>query len=139
MELFLTIKIFYYFQKQPPELFYTRCFSQENTTGKTLYQGLFFNKDVGLRLAQMFSCEFWKISKNTFLQNTSGCLFVLPLDDCFYIFDKNLHHRCLTRHSWSSILGFSFLHQRFERTNFNYGNSIFKFRPKNTKIRHFCS
>ena len=46
-------------------------------TRKHLYQGLFFNKVAGLRpatllktLAQVFSCEFWKISKNTFFYKT---------------------------------------------------------------------
>ena len=46
-------------------------------------QSLFFNKVAGLRpatllkkeaLAQVFSCEFCEISKNTFLQITSGRL-----------------------------------------------------------------
>ena len=32
-------------------------------TGKHLCQSLFFKKEA---LAQMFSCEFWEISKNTF-------------------------------------------------------------------------
>ena len=49
--------------------------------GKHLGQSLFFNKVAGLRpatllkketLAQVFSCEFCEISKNTFLQNTPG-------------------------------------------------------------------
>ena len=46
-------------------------------TGKHLCQRLFFNKVAGLRtqdcnfikkesLSQVFSCEFWEISKNTF-------------------------------------------------------------------------
>ena len=44
-------------------------------TGKHLFQSLFFNKLAGLRpetffkkesLAQVFSCEFCEISKNTF-------------------------------------------------------------------------
>ena len=46
-------------------------------TRKHLYQGLFFNKVAGLRpatllktLAQVFSCEFWKISKNAFFYKT---------------------------------------------------------------------
>ena len=35
-------------------------------TGKHLCQSLFFNKVAGLRpLAQVFSCEFYEISKNT--------------------------------------------------------------------------
>ena len=45
-------------------------------TGKHLYQCLFFNKVVHLRsatllnLAQVFSCEFYEISKNTFSYRT---------------------------------------------------------------------
>ena len=49
-------------------------------TGKHLCQSLFFNKVVGLRLtynfikketlAQVFSCEFCEISKNTFSHRT---------------------------------------------------------------------
>ena len=37
-------------------------------TGKHLYQRLFFNKVAGKKesLAQVFSCEFCEISKNTF-------------------------------------------------------------------------
>ena len=58
-------------------------------TGKHLCQSLFFNKVAGLRphacnfieietLAQVFSCEFREISKNTFLTEhvwatASGC------------------------------------------------------------------
>ena len=36
--------------------------------GKHVCQSLFLNKVAGLNeaLAQVFSCEFWKISKNTF-------------------------------------------------------------------------
>ena len=48
-------------------------------TGKHLRQSLFFNKVAGLRpatslkketLAQVFSCEFCEISKNTFFLRT---------------------------------------------------------------------
>ena len=47
-------------------------------TGKHLYQSLFINKVAGLTcnfikkesLAQVFSCEFCKISKNTFFYRT---------------------------------------------------------------------
>ena len=48
-------------------------------TGKHLRQSLFFNKVAGLRpatslkketLAQVFSCEFCEISKNTFFHRT---------------------------------------------------------------------
>ena len=50
-------------------------------TGKHLWQSVFFNKVPGLRpatlikketLAQVFSYKFRKVSKDTFLQNTSG-------------------------------------------------------------------
>ena len=50
-------------------------------TGKYLSQSIFFNKVPGLRfatllkketLAQVFSCEFREISKNTFSHKTSG-------------------------------------------------------------------
>ena len=43
-------------------------------TGKHLCQGLFFNKVAGA--AQVFSCEFCKIFKNTFLRNASGWLLL---------------------------------------------------------------
>ena len=40
-------------------------------TGKHLYQSLLFNKVAGLKtLAQVFSCEFCEISKNTFFYRT---------------------------------------------------------------------
>ena len=42
-------------------------------TAKHLWQSLFFKKET---MAQVFSCEFSEISKNTFLQNTSGRLLV---------------------------------------------------------------
>ena len=56
-------------------------------TGKHLRQSLFFNKIGGLRpvacnfikketLAQVFSCEFCEISKNTFSKNTFGRLLL---------------------------------------------------------------
>ena len=47
---------------------------QENTCARVS----FFNKAVGLKketLPQVFSCEFCKVFKNTFLQNTSKWLF----------------------------------------------------------------
>ena len=51
-------------------------------TEKHLYQSLFFNKAAGFAaeacsfikketLAQVFSCEFWEISRNTFCYRTS--------------------------------------------------------------------
>ena len=43
------------------------------STGKHMCQSLFFNKIAGLRpetLAQVFSCEFCKTSKNTFSYRT---------------------------------------------------------------------
>ena len=71
-----------------------RCFVRKDAlrnfakfTGNHLWQGLFFNKVVGVHacnfikkeaLAQVFSCEFCKTSENIFLQNSSGRL---PLND----------------------------------------------------------
>ena len=49
--------------------------SQENTCAR----------DSFLTLAQVFSCEFYKISKNTFLQNTTGRLLLT----IHYLFDTN--------------------------------------------------
>ena len=48
-----------------------------NTRGH-LCQSLFFNKSLLKKenLAQVLSCEFCEISKNTFLQNTSGRLLL---------------------------------------------------------------
>ena len=57
-------------------------------TGKHLWQILFFNKVTGLRpatlfkkktLAQVFSCEFCKITKNTCFKNIFGQLLPLHL------------------------------------------------------------
>ena len=56
-------------------------------TGKHLCQSLFFNKAAGLRpqtLAQVFSCEFCEISKNTFSYRTrpvaaSEGLYQIPI------------------------------------------------------------
>ena len=55
-------------------------------TGKHLCQSLFFNKVAGTcnfikkeTLAQVFSCEFCEISKNTFFTDTSGRLILKTL------------------------------------------------------------
>ena len=40
-------------------------------TGKHLRQGLFFNKVEKETMAQMFSCEFCKVFKNTYFYRTS--------------------------------------------------------------------
>ena len=54
-------------------------------TGTHLCQSLFFGKIAGLRpatllnketLAQVFSCEFWEISKNTFFTGDIRCLLL---------------------------------------------------------------
>ena len=73
-------------QKQPPEVFckkrYFRNFAK--FTGKHLCHCLFFNKVAGKKktLAQVFSCEFCEISKNTlftehFRTTASGWIFSL--------------------------------------------------------------
>ena len=68
-----------------------RCFIKKGVlknftkfTGKRLCQSIFFNKVIKKflkfikkeTLAQVFSCEFCEIFKNTFLQNTSGPLLL---------------------------------------------------------------
>ena len=63
--------------------------------GKHLCQSLFFKKVAGLRpatllknetLAQVFSCEFCEISKNTsFLQNTSERLLLTVITLLFFL------------------------------------------------------
>ena len=65
------------FHKKPPEVFYKKGALIKNFAkffGKHPCQSLFLNKVAGLshatllkkRLAQVFSCEFCEISKNTF-------------------------------------------------------------------------
>ena len=65
-----------------------RCFLRKGVlrdfakfTGKDLFQSLVFNKVAGVfrwHLAQMFSCEFCEISKNTFLTfGMVGCSFLI--------------------------------------------------------------
>ena len=63
--------------------------------GKHLCQSLFFKKVAGLRpatllknetVAQVFSCEFCEISKNTsFLQNTSERLLLAVITLLFFL------------------------------------------------------
>ena len=59
-------------KKQPPEVFCKKSVLRNFTKfiGKHLCQSLFFNKVAGLTpeatLAQVFSCAFYEISKNTF-------------------------------------------------------------------------
>ena len=80
------VKIKCCIQKQSSEVFYEKSCLRNFTklTGKHRYQSLFYNKVAGsscrLRpatllkketLAQVFSCEFCEIFKNTLLQNTS--------------------------------------------------------------------
>ena len=65
-------------------------------TGKHLPQRLFYNKVAGLRpeacnfiikesLAQVFSCEFWKISKNTYFYRTPLVAASVREDFIYYI------------------------------------------------------
>ena len=67
-------------QKQSSEVFCKKGVFRSfiKFTGKHLWQSLFFNKVAHLRpatllkkrLAQVFSCEFYEISKNTFFYRT---------------------------------------------------------------------
>ena len=75
-------------------------------TGKRLCQSLFFNKVPGMRpatllkkiLAQVFSCEFCEISKNTFSYRapTGGC-FCITLEKFLLTFEifKQISITCL--------------------------------------------
>ena len=64
--------------------------SQENTSARVYFliklQACNFTKKE--TLAQVFSYEFFKISKITFFQNTSGSCFynVLILENCVHCF-----------------------------------------------------
>ena len=51
-------------------------------------------------LAQMFSCEFCEISKNTFLQNTSGWLLLNTIETIKTFFKENLHQLHLKLRKW---------------------------------------
>ena len=69
------------FRSSHPEVFCKKDVLRNFTkfTGKDLYQSLFFNKVIKKEtLAQVFFCEFCKISKNTFFYRippvaASGC------------------------------------------------------------------
>ena len=54
-------------EKQPPEMFYKKGVLRNFTK---------FTEKHKETLAQVFSCEFCEISKNNFLQNTSGRLLL---------------------------------------------------------------
>ena len=74
---------------------------QENTCARES----FFNKKISFikknSLAQVFSGEFWEISENTFLQNTSGGCFCSRTSpgDCFWYL-KNLTFKLLILNIW---------------------------------------
>ena len=74
---------------------------QENTCARES----FFNKKISFikknSLAQVFSGEFWEISENTFLQNTSGGCFCgrTSPGDCFWYL-KNLTFKLLILNIW---------------------------------------
>ena len=57
-------------------------------TGKHLCQSLYFNYFKIETLAQVFFCEFCEISKNTFLQNTSGRLLLYRVVSIIYIHER---------------------------------------------------
>ena len=74
-------------QKQPPEVFYKKgvLINFTKFTGKQLCQGLFLNKNAGLRPATLFKKRPWhrcfpvnfvKILRTPFLQNTSWRLLL---------------------------------------------------------------
>ena len=74
-------------QKQPPEVFCQKSVLRNfaKSTGKHLCQSLFFNKDPGLRPATLLKMRLWyryfpvnfaTFLRTSFLQNTSGRLFL---------------------------------------------------------------
>ena len=68
-------------QKQPPEVLCKKGCSYTNVTkftGKHMCQSLVFKKEKKKTVAQAFSCEFSKIFKDAFLQNTSWRLLLTP-------------------------------------------------------------
>ena len=82
-------------QKKPPEVFLK---TSQSSHEKNLCQSLFFNKKE--TLAQVFSCEFCDIFKNTFLQNNSGRL-LLSIAIIYYCFLR--YNRDLPKQFWCSL------------------------------------
>ena len=66
--------------------------SQENICARDYFliklQAYFIKKES---VAQVFSCEFCEISKNTFFQNTSGRLLLLFPHKTAYFFNNSLN------------------------------------------------
>ena len=96
---FMTYFFFIKFQKQPPEVFCKKGVLRNLTTftGKHLCQSLFFDKVAGPcnflkkeTLAQVFSCEFCQISKNSFFTEhlwataSKICLFINYIQVYFF-------------------------------------------------------
>ena len=68
-QLYISLVIDRNIEKQPPKVFYKKGVLRNfaKFTGKQLCQSLFIKKET---LAQVFSCEFCKISKHTFSYRT---------------------------------------------------------------------
>ena len=81
-------------QKQPPEQFCEKGVLRNFTkfTGKHLYQSLFFKKET---MVHVLSCEFCKISENTFSYRTPSVAASNILYNLYYIpsqiFDRLLN------------------------------------------------
>ena len=81
-------------QKQPPELFCEKGVLRNFTkfTGKHLHQSLFFKKEA---MVHVLSCEFCKISENTFSSRTTPVAASNILYSLYYIpsqiFDRLLN------------------------------------------------
>ena len=98
-------------QKQPPEVVYKKSVLRNfaKFTGKHLCQSLFFNKVEGSAcnavkkesLVRGFSCEFCKISKNTFSHRTLpvAVSLVRKLTKIFCWVDDNLTRLHLTKYN----------------------------------------
>ena len=69
----------WHMQKQPPEVFCNSYRNFAKFTGKHLWQSLFLNQ-----VAEVLSCEFCEISKNTFFYRTT------PVATSAYAHNKHL-------------------------------------------------
>ena len=88
-----------------------------NFAGKPLCQCLFFKKVTDLRpatllketLAQVFSCEFCEISKNAFIQNTTGRLLLetaWKVSQCVKIWTRKTPNMATFHAMWVSLTSF---------------------------------
>ena len=83
-----------------------RCFAK--FTGKHQCQGLSFSKVAGL--AQVFSCKFWKISKNIFSYRTPPVAASEDIRMFFMVKYKTTEIILLTIFHWFTIILHTYFH-----------------------------